>query len=463
MPAEHTSAVSRRSSRVPVAVPLLVTSLDPHNDFSEVCETLVVSAHGCSLRSPMRVQSGVPVHLHTKQGREMMARIVDCQPIGSNPQNWRLGAQLDEPNNFWDLNPCPEDWLRAREPKPAPSLPQATIMQANPPASPDQLRETVGQLLQPFQAELAGLREKLEQRENHRNRFEVSLSHIPPELEQELWTRLRQDLGQRALQLAREESERILVASHVAIDRKITQTQRELQQHASEQLKNAEQSVQALADGITETVDQHFRDAIEDLQQNLAQAEGRLNRQEEELAQALQQRLEEEHAARRQDLEQMQEKVAAEWSHMQTQLAALDARLTKLDEAARRLESDFAARLSGLASEVVSATKAELEGAAATVLTQLSARGARQVSHQLDEACDRLKQVQNEIETSISEALQARLARGEQAFEQTINDLAQQCVERWRMALAGRLNSFAGTLAEQLHVDVPSTKRTRES
>lgn len=468
MQADHT----RRSSRVPVAVPLLVTSLDPHHDFSEVCETLVVSAHGCSLHSPMRVETGVPVHLHTKQGREMMARIVDCQPMGSNPQGWRLGAQLDEPNNFWDLNPCPEDWMRPHRQIPAHTAPLVGEGDTpnHLPSSPqpqqfssDDLRKAVGQLLQPLQAELASLREKLALRDNNRSRFEVSLSQIPPELEQELWTRLRQDLGQRALQLAREESERVLVASHAAIERKLTGTQRELQQHISDQLKNVEQSLQTLADGISENVDQHFRDAVDEFQLKVVQGENLLNQQSEELAQGLHQRAEEEHTARRQDLQHIQETVATEWSHLQSQLAALDVRLAKLDEAARRLESDFAARLSALATEVVSATRAELDGAAAAVLNQLSARGTRQVSRQLDEACDRLKQLQNEIETSIFEALQAQVAHSQQSFEQTINDLAQQCVERWRMALAGRLNSFAGMLTEQLHVEAPSTTPATES
>jgi hypothetical protein len=325
--------------------------------------------------------------------------------------------------------------------------------------SRDDLREAVAQRLQPLQEELASLREKLALR----NRFEVSLSHIPPELEQELWTRLRQDLGQRALQLAREESERVLVASHAAIERKLSATQRELQQHISDQLKNVEQSLQALADRISENVDQHFRGAVAEFQLKVVQGGNLLNQQSEELAQGLHQRAEEEHAARCQDLQHIQETVAAEWSRLQSQLAALDARLAKLDDAARRLESDFAARLSALATEVVSATRTELEDTAAALLNQLSTRGTRQVSYQLDEACGRLQQVQNEIEASIFEKLQAHVAHSQQSFEQTINDLAQQCVERWRLALAGRLHSFAGMLTEQLPVDSPSTTPATES
>src|SRR5437899_12139625 len=103
----------RRSSRVPITVPILVTSLEPGAHFSEICETLVVSAHGCSMRSPMRLEAGVPVHLHSKEGRQTMAQVVDGQPMRSAQQAGRLGARLDEPEHFWGLKACPEAWVRS--------------------------------------------------------------------------------------------------------------------------------------------------------------------------------------------------------------------------------------------------------------------------------------------------------------------------------------------------------------
>jgi hypothetical protein len=72
----------RRSSRLPIALPILVTSLEPDSGFSEVCETLVVSAHGCAMRSSMKLDAGVPVQFQSKDGRWTMAHIVDCQPTG---------------------------------------------------------------------------------------------------------------------------------------------------------------------------------------------------------------------------------------------------------------------------------------------------------------------------------------------------------------------------------------------
>ncbi|MGA7634759.1 MAG: PilZ domain-containing protein, partial [Terriglobales bacterium] len=54
----------RRSSRVPIKVPIRVTSLEPNAQFSELCETLVVSAHGCALRFPLKLDAGSALRLH---------------------------------------------------------------------------------------------------------------------------------------------------------------------------------------------------------------------------------------------------------------------------------------------------------------------------------------------------------------------------------------------------------------
>src|ERR1700730_1822080 len=86
MPAANGHNV-RRSSRVPVNVPVRVTSLEPHAQFSEICETLVVSAHGCALRFPLQLDAGSALRLHSRGGRQATAYVVFCQPNG---QGFRL-------------------------------------------------------------------------------------------------------------------------------------------------------------------------------------------------------------------------------------------------------------------------------------------------------------------------------------------------------------------------------------
>src|SRR6267143_3375210 len=106
----------RRSSRVPVTLPILVTSLEPGAQFSEVCETLVVNAHGCAMRSPMKLENGVPLHFHHQDGRETTAQVVSCQPIATDRHSWMLGASFDRPDNFWGLKSVPKDWARLPHP-----------------------------------------------------------------------------------------------------------------------------------------------------------------------------------------------------------------------------------------------------------------------------------------------------------------------------------------------------------
>src|SRR5690349_21214382 len=165
---------SRRSSRVQANVPLLVTSLEPGGDFSEVCETLVVSAHGCSICAPRPLQSGNAVHLQRKEGREMIARVVDCQPMGFGDKTWKLSASLEQPGNFWGLKTFPEDWKLLPPPseprKKSPTGPLKIVSEKiHRQLTNEELRDMVAELVQPLHAELATLREKLAQGGNKRS------------------------------------------------------------------------------------------------------------------------------------------------------------------------------------------------------------------------------------------------------------------------------------------------------
>ena len=222
MPASNGQA-SRRSSRVPIKVPIRVTSMEPNAQFSEICETLVVNAHGCALRFPLKLNAGSALLLHSRGGRQATAYVVFCQPMGSDGQGFRLGARLDRPENFWGLESYPEDWRVLEMPPPAAQQPpqklpekSAGVHQPQTPSrtsrdvltkieeqlSDDRLRGILAKLVRPLQAEVAELREKLAGNAR-RNRFEVSLGHIPPELEEKWWERLWQDLGTRVLQQTR--------------------------------------------------------------------------------------------------------------------------------------------------------------------------------------------------------------------------------------------------------------------
>jgi hypothetical protein len=464
----------RRSSRVPVNVSILVTSLDPGAHFSEVCQTLVVNAHGCAMRSPMKLEAGVPLHFHSQEGRETTAQVVFCQPIGSDRQGWMLGARFERPENFWGLKSCPKDWGRLPAPveeklslKPLPGNIQAlppnqsaasmkiVLDRIKKQLSDEHLKVVLAELVQPIGAEVTDLKEKIA-RGAQKNRFEVSLSQIPPELEQQLELRLKKELGPQVLKQAREQSEQVLEAAKAAIDRKTTETHAEFLHRVKVDLQAVEQRTQGLSTDVAQNLREHLNRGLGELHQEVVDAGNRLKRLSEDLLKVMERSLGEEHAARRQELEQVQASVASESSRLQEQIADLDRRMAKLDESARRLESGLDQRLSRMASDTVRTARSQMESALEVALNELGTRNARELGNQLDEASANLKIIQTGIEASVSESLRVQVAETLQSFEHSMEELAQQSVERWRLALASGLNSLLGVLGEQFRLQARS-------
>jgi hypothetical protein len=465
----HTTNVPtlRRSSRVPITVPILVTSLDPGAQFSEVCETLVVNAHGCAMRSPVKLEAGVPLHFHNQDGRETTAQVVSCQPIGADRHSWMLGARFDQPDNFWGLQSCPNDWSRLPTPageKLAPNL-VPNSRQTMPPdqaaasvkialdrvrkqLSDEHLKVVLAELVRPLEAEVTNLKEKLAQGAK-KNRFEVSLSQIPPELEQQLELRLKKELGPQVLKQAREQSDQVLEAAKAAITQKTTETHDQFLQRVTRELQAVEQRTQGLSTDFAQNLREHLNRGLGELHQEVVDAGNRLKRLSEDLLRVMEHSLGEEHEARRRQLEQVQAAVAAESSRLQEQIVDLDRRMANLDESARRLESGLDQRLSQMASDAVRTARGEMEGALEAALAELGTRNAQELGNQLDEASASLKIIQKGIEASVSESLKIQASETMQAFEHSMDDLAQKCVERWRVAFAGGLNSLVRSLGEQ--------------
>ncbi len=120
-------------------LPLLVTSLDPIVPFSQRCETVVVNCHGGALNSPQAIANATPVLLQLEDGRQAMARVVGCVAAGDK---WTVAIKLDRPGNFWNVQPCPEDWLVAGDratPAPAGTAKPAAAPSTSEPPPPSKL------------------------------------------------------------------------------------------------------------------------------------------------------------------------------------------------------------------------------------------------------------------------------------------------------------------------------------
>ncbi len=102
----------RRSQRVSVALPVLVTSLDPEIPYSEHCMTFVVNRHGCGLRAPRPIGPKTRVRLEVGTGKHSAtAHVVMCTAIRGKKDLWELGIELDVPKNLWGFHFPPPDWI----------------------------------------------------------------------------------------------------------------------------------------------------------------------------------------------------------------------------------------------------------------------------------------------------------------------------------------------------------------
>jgi hypothetical protein len=122
MPAQPKQHAIRRSTRLPLEVPILVTSLDAALEFSEECTTTLVNAHGCGLITQRSLPRGLAVRLEiVRSQRQATARVADVVSLGGDPETWLLGMELDTPGNFWGIEYAPSDWKIEIDETPAPT------------------------------------------------------------------------------------------------------------------------------------------------------------------------------------------------------------------------------------------------------------------------------------------------------------------------------------------------------
>jgi uncharacterized small protein (DUF1192 family) len=416
------------------------------------------------------LNTGSALRLRSRAGREATASVVFCQPMGSDGQGFRLGAQLDQPENFWGLESYPDDWRVLEMPSPGAQrrprkmASESAVVQQRQAASPasreildtieehlseDRLRSILATLVRPLQAEVTELREKLAANAK-RNRFEVSLGSIPPELEEKLWERLRQDLGTQVLQQTQEQSGALLGSTKMAIEQKIGVVLTEFRHRLAGELHAVEQRAQVLSKELTASTQQHVLGGLEQLRRQASEAGSQLDAQGERLLASLQGQLVGSHDAHRREIEQIHANASVKAFNLQSEVTDLSQRIAALNESVSRLESDLDAHLETIAGGIVSEARTQLENAGALTLKELQTRGANEVENWLNEICGHLRTIQNRIENSCSGSLKAQGEEAVKSIAQQLDELALQAAEKWRLALARDLASVANTLGQQL-------------
>jgi hypothetical protein len=316
-----------------------------------------------------------------------------------------------------------------------------------------QVTKMIAEAVAPLQLEISALKEKLARRDSNPSRFEVSLSSIPPELQQQLELRLRSDFGPKVIAEARQQSADLLAGAKSAIEQKTIEAYQQFTGRVAEDLKGVEKRAQDLSAHIFDNAREHMRRGLEDFHQQLLEGGNSLKRLSEQLLEFLQQSLNDEHDARRGDLEKLRVRVESESSLLREQIDSLASRIAKLNAATQAFESGLEERLSEMSSKIVGDVRRQLGVEANAMLEELTARSITALQRQLDEAADKMKIFQSGIVDSTSQTLTLETAKALQSFAESMEEMTKHSVERWRSKLAGGLTVVAKNLSEQLQLD----------
>src|SRR5207247_812895 len=138
------------------------------------------------------------------------------------------------------------------------------------------LRRMIAESIGPLQAQVAAVKETLARRDANPSRFEVSLSQIPAELEQQLEMRLRKDLGPKVIEESRQHYTQLLEFLHQDLNEKHKARRLDLEQmraSVAAESSRLRQDIEVL-DGRIAKLNESARSLESGLDQRLGQMAG---------------------------------------------------------------------------------------------------------------------------------------------------------------------------------------------
>lgn len=121
-----TPKATRRSTRLRVEIPIIVTSMDRRHPFSAECVALVVGPQGCGFRASQGLPLETPVLLgDLPGGGSASGRVASCLPLGNDGKYYLIGVALYNHGNVWGIIDPPADWNCPADPSAAASAGEA--------------------------------------------------------------------------------------------------------------------------------------------------------------------------------------------------------------------------------------------------------------------------------------------------------------------------------------------------
>jgi hypothetical protein len=313
-------------------------------------------------------------------------------------------------------------------------------------------------LVGPLQAELADLREKMTR---GRSKFEVSLTQIPPELQDQMEERLNKNLGPRVLEQTGAQAMQVLENAKAAIAQKTAETHDDFIKRVTRELQLVEERARKLSADIAENQREHLNRGLGEFHQHVVDGGNRLKKLGEDLFRVMQHDLGEEHEVRRQEFEQVQSAMATERERLEGEVTQLDSRIAKLDESAKGLEAGLDKRLGQMASNTLGDVRKQLEAATDEILIELETRSSRELGAQVEAAAGQLRATQSEIQATALASLNKQVNDTLRVFAQSMQELEQESIERLQNTLAGGLSAVVKNLGEHFRGERPASTERR--
>ena len=181
----ESSAAGRRSTRLPISVPIVISGKDARqNEFRETTRTIVVNKHGAKIVAAHQLAVGTEILIENRPlGAAARANVVWFNPEQGADHLHEAGVQLVDAENIWGIEFPPKDWgadpvdlglampKAVPAPAPSPALPQplpkgmapaaATIAEKAPPQVSRPPGELTDAQFRTFQAKVEQFAEQI--------------------------------------------------------------------------------------------------------------------------------------------------------------------------------------------------------------------------------------------------------------------------------------------------------------
>ncbi|MBV9574872.1 MAG: hypothetical protein JOY93_12535 [Acidobacteriales bacterium] len=436
-----TAENTRESTRVPVRIPLTVVSLNPNITFSEACNTVSVNAQGCALYADKSIALATPVLLRLKNGKEATGQVAFCKGSPSNGKLWGIGVVLDEPGNFWGLNPCPKDWLPVEDAT-VNSSSAVNPQPANPLASKPESTGITSAQFETMQAEfrqqmrqemsdmLADARKKLDeelqiQKKNTELTEELlrEAANVPQSAEHSLQESLEQKLADET----KNAIERIEDRLKTLMDKARSDSENLVRQNREEAEELWSQSQQKFSSALDD-LQKKFSDLEEQKNKEVAEATSSIEQVSDQVYATAQKRLENDFEEHQQNIAAHKDAISAEVARSQKAIEELDARMTRLNEVAAQQQKDFADHLEMSVLEALQTAETKLQKALGDLVESQIEQAKQQMNNELAPVSLRADSLIKELADSADE-----LTKRGDSVRQQITELQEtrEEAQRW--------------------------------